>query len=54
MTLEASGKLVARVNIKYLRTLACGEAVHQFDRLSSVVGIITSENWKSIILGLSG
>ena len=52
MTLEASGTLVASANIQCLHTLVCGEALHQFDMLYSEVGINTSENLKSIILGL--
>ena len=52
MTLEASGKLVASLNIQYLRTLVCGEALSQFCTLSHEVGSTTSEHLKSIILGL--
>ena len=46
--------LVANAKIQYFFALLCGEKLNKFDMLSSEVGIITSENWKSIILGLSG
>ena len=41
MTIEASGMLVARVKIQYFRTLVLGEALYQFDTLSSEVGSTT-------------
>ena len=52
MTLEASVTLLDGVKIQYLCTLVRGEALRQFDTLSAVVGSTTSENLKSIILGL--
>ena len=52
VTLDASVTLVASANIQYFCKMVCGEALHHFDMLSSEVGITTSENLKSIILGL--
>ena len=47
MTLVASGTLDTAVNMQYLRTLVCGEALHQFDFLYSgaeVTNSLTAEN----------
>ena len=52
MTLEASGMLMGSANIQYLRKLVRGEVLRQFYPLSTEVGTTTSENLKSIILGL--
>ena len=38
--------------MQYLRILVCGEPLLQFDTLYDEVGSTTSENLKSIILGL--
>ena len=52
MTLEASGTLATGAKIKYLRTLVHGEQLCQIDTLTTEVGSITSDYFKSNILGL--
>ena len=52
MTLEAPGTLRSGANIQYLCTLLRGEALRQFDILSSEVGSTTPENLTSTILDL--
>ena len=52
MTLESSVTLVSGEKILYLRTLVHGAVLHQFDMLFDELGSTTSENLKSIILGL--
>ena len=48
MTLEASGMLVDILKIQFLCMLVYGEALCQFDTLSDKVGIITSENLRTL------
>ena len=52
MTLEDSGTLVAGTNIQYICMLVHGEALHQIYMFSAEVVSTTSENRKSVILGL--
>ena len=52
MTLEALVTLVAGAKIQYLPMLVHGETLCHFEMLSDEVGNTTSENLKSIILGL--
>ena len=52
MTLDASGRLTAGMNVGYLRTLLRGEALRQLGTLSIEVGSTTSEHLKLITLVL--
>ena len=52
MTLDASGRLTAGMNVRYLRTLLRGEALRQLGTLSIEVGSTTSEHLKLITLVL--
>ena len=52
INIKASGTLVASVNIQCLSMLVHEEAFHKFYMFSAEVGSTTSENLKSINLGL--
>ena len=52
MTPEASGTLDSVAKVQYLRTLVHGEALRQFDMLSSELEITTPLTVEAIILGL--
>ena len=49
MTLAATGTLETVTKIQYLRTLVCGEALHQFDLLSSDLEMMETLNTEYII-----
>ena len=52
MTIDASEKIVPSAKIKYFCMLVHEEDLCRFDMFSTEVGSTTSENLKSIILGL--
>ena len=52
-TLAASGTLEMVVKVQYLRTLVCGEVLHQFDLLSNNAEITETLNEEYIIKGLA-
>ena len=53
MTLVSSGMLEMGVNIQCLRMIVCGEALNEFDLLSSDMEMIKSLTVEYIIKGLS-
>ena len=50
MTIDASGMLTANSKLRYLRTILCVEALHQFDTLCAQVGSTTLSNLNRVIL----
>ena len=52
MTLEALEILSTNSKIQYLRTLLCGETMHEFDNLCYKVGSTTTTYLNQLILGL--
>ena len=53
MTLAASGTLEAGAKIQYLRTIACGGVLRQFDLLSSDIENMQTLNVDGIVKGLA-
>ena len=53
INLVVTGMMETAAKIKYLRTLVCGEALHQFDSFSADVGSTETLNMEYIIKGLA-